>query len=150
MTRSRLLRRWSGYLYALPYLTLFGLFLVLPLLYGLRLSLFRWEMLSRLQPRFAGLGNYAEAVHDPYFWKSLVATLKFVALAVPLTVCLALLIAVGLKSLPGRRQAFYRAAYFTPTIPPSVWPASSGGGSITASSGCSTSIWAALESRFPG
>jgi multiple sugar transport system permease protein len=116
MTHSRLLRRWAGYLYALPYLTLFGLFIVLPLLYGLRLSLFRWEMLSGLQPRFAGLGNYAEAVRDPYFWKSLVATFEFVALAVPLTVCLALLIAVGLKSLRGRRQAFYRAAFFTPTI----------------------------------
>lgn len=116
MSQTRLLQRCSGYLYALPYLLLFGLFIVLPLLYGLSLSLFRWEMLSRLQPRFIGMGNYTEAVRDPYFWKALGATFKFVVIAVPLTVCIALLIAVGLNSQRGRRQAFYRAAYFVPTI----------------------------------
>jgi multiple sugar transport system permease protein len=73
-------------------------------------------MLSRLTPRFVGLGNYAEALHDPYFWKALSSTLRFVILSVPLTVCAALLIASGLKSLRGRAQGFYRAAYFAPTI----------------------------------
>lgn len=116
MTDSRLLRRASGYLYALPYLLLFALFIVMPLFYGLSLSLFRWEMLSQRPPKFTGISNYIEAVHDPYFWKALGATFRFVALAVPLTVCTALLIAVGLKSLRGPRQALYRAAFFVPTI----------------------------------
>jgi len=111
-----LLRRWSGYLYALPYLLLFGVFIVAPLLYGLGLSLFQWEMLSRLKPRFIGAANYLEALHDPYFWKALGATFRFVVMEVPFTIGLALLIAVGLKSLRGKRQAFYRAAYFAPTI----------------------------------
>ena len=100
----------------MPYLALFALFIVLPLVYGLVISLSGWEMLSRVTPRFIGMTNYAEALHDPYFWKALGATLRFVVMAVPLTVCTALLIASGLKSLRGRRQALYRAAYFAPTI----------------------------------
>ena len=58
MTDSRLLRRASGYLYALPYLLLFALFIVMPLFYGLSLSLFRWEMLSQRPPKFTGISNY--------------------------------------------------------------------------------------------
>jgi multiple sugar transport system permease protein len=116
MSHRRGLRRYSGYLFALPYLLLFGGFVVLPLLYGLGLSLFRWEMLSSAPPQFVGVANYREALGDQYFWRALTATLRFVVLAVPLTICFALLIAVGIQSLPRRRQTFYRAAYYLPTV----------------------------------
>jgi multiple sugar transport system permease protein len=116
MTARRSRQRWSGYLFALPYLLLFGAFILFPLLYGLVLSLFRWELLSRVPPQFIGAGNFREAVGDPYVWKALVATAKFVVMAVPPTICLALLIAVGLRAIHGKRQALYRAAYFVPTM----------------------------------
>jgi multiple sugar transport system permease protein len=116
VTPHRTLHRFSGWLFALPYLLLFGGFLILPLLYGLRLSFFRWEMLSPAPPRFIGLDNYREAFGDPYFRKALGVTLWFVALSVPLTVGVALLIATGLYGVPRRRQTFYRAAYFLPTM----------------------------------
>ncbi|HZT44116.1 MAG TPA: sugar ABC transporter permease [Chthonomonadaceae bacterium] len=106
----------SGYLFMLPYLVLFGVFLVLPLLYGLGLSFFRWDLLSTAPARFIGVDNYREAVGSPYFWKALGATFRFVVLAVPLTVLLGLLIAVGIEAVPERRQVFYRAAYFLPTL----------------------------------
>src|SRR5579871_105112 len=109
-------RALSGYLYLLPYLILFGVFLVLPLLYGLGLSLFRWDMLSTVPARFIGTGNYSEALGSAYFWKALGATFRFVVMAVPLTILLGLLIAVGIEAVPVRRQALYRAAYFLPTL----------------------------------
>jgi len=115
-TRRTLLRRASGYLFALPYLLLFSAFVLLPLAYGLGLSLFRWEMLSRVPPRFVGADNFREAFGDPYFYKALAATFRFVVMAVPPTISLALLIAIGLQAAAGRRQAFYRAAYFLPTM----------------------------------
>ena len=74
MTSRRGLRRYSGYLFALPYLLLFGGFVVLPLLYGLGLSLFRWEMLSAAPPQFIGTENYSEALGDQYFWRFSEAT----------------------------------------------------------------------------
>jgi multiple sugar transport system permease protein len=116
MNERRRLYRLSGYLFALPYLVLFGAFTILPLVYGLGLSFFRWELISPLPPRFAGLANFKEALTSPYFWKALGATVRFVVLAAPLTLLLALLIALGLQALPRSRQSFYRAAYFVPTL----------------------------------
>jgi ABC-type sugar transport system permease subunit len=105
-----------GYLFVLPYLVLFGAFLLGPLLYGLGLSCYRWELLSAVPAQFAGVGNYTEALGDAYFWKALGATVRFVVMAVPLTVLLALAIALGLQAVRGPRQALYRAAYFLPTV----------------------------------
>ncbi len=113
---ARVRRAASGYLFAAPYLLLFGGFVALPLLYGLGLSLFRWDMLSAAPPRFAGVENYREALADPYFWRALAATGRFVGLAVPLTVCTALALAVGIQSTPARWHAWYRAAFYLPTV----------------------------------
>lgn len=109
-------QRYAGYLFALPYLLLFATFIVLPLLYGLGLSLFRWDMLSPRPAQFIGGKNFVEAFGDQYFWRALGSTLRFVVLAVPLTVSLSLLIAVGVQRIPQKRQALYRAAYYLPTV----------------------------------
>jgi multiple sugar transport system permease protein len=105
-----------AYLFAAPLLLLFAGFVAVPLIYGLGLSLSRWDMLSAAPARFVGLDNYREALRDPYFWMALGSTGRFVGMAVPLTVCLALAIAVGIHSVPERRQALYRAAYYLPTV----------------------------------
>ena len=113
-TLRRELSRWSGYLFALPFLTLFCGFVLLPLFSGLGLSFTRWELLTQAPPKLIGLANYHEALGDSYFWKALGVTSQFVVLAVPLTITVALLIAVGLHAVPGRRQALYRSAFFVP------------------------------------
>jgi multiple sugar transport system permease protein len=110
-------RRWSGYLFVLPYLLLFCGFLLLPLFYGLGLSLFRADLLSPQPATFIGAQNFTEGLReDDYFWRALGATVRFVVLSVPLILVVSLLVAVGIKSVPAKRQAFYRAAYFLPTI----------------------------------
>jgi multiple sugar transport system permease protein len=109
-------QRWSGYLFVLPYLLLFGGFLALPLVFGLGLSAMKYEMLSPTPPQFAGLTNYAEALRDPFFWKALGVTTTFVMLASPLTILLALLLASLLNNIPDGRQNLYRAMIFLPTI----------------------------------
>ena len=113
---NRALQRYSGYLFVLPYLLLFSVFLLLPLAYGLGLSFYRRELLSVVQPKFIGLANYTEALHDAYFWKALWATLRFVLLCVPFTMAAALGLAVGLSTLKGRLQTALRAAIYVPTI----------------------------------
>ena len=115
MTRHKRFHRISGYLYLLPYLLLFAGFLVIPLLFGLGLSFVRWDLVSFAPPSIVGLDNYREALADEYFWRALKATMLFVAMAVPLTVGLALLVALGLATAPQRR-GLYRAAFFIPVI----------------------------------
>jgi len=116
MNRRGAIDAISGYLFLAPYLALFAVFLVLPLLSGLGLSLFQWELVSPAPARFVGLANYSEALHDKYFWKALAATFRFVVLQVPLSVALALSTALALHALPKGRQAPYRAACFLPAM----------------------------------
>jgi multiple sugar transport system permease protein len=71
MNRRGAIDAISGYLFLAPYLALFAVFLVLPLLSGLGLSLFQWELVSPAPARFVGLENYGEALRDKYFWRRL-------------------------------------------------------------------------------
>jgi multiple sugar transport system permease protein len=114
VNRSRV-HHVAGWLFVLPYLTLLTAFLLIPLVFGLGLSLMRWEMLSPLPPESVGLGNYREALGDEYFWRAICATALFVAMVVPLTIGPALLIALGLSAVR-KRSGLYRAAYFLPTM----------------------------------
>ncbi len=111
----------AGYAFLLPYLVLFTTFLLLPLGYGLWLSVMQYElvspeMLAQQPPKFIGLANYREALRDPYFWKALGATFRFVAMTSPLTILIALTLALGISTIPDRRQHVYRLAIFVPTM----------------------------------
>lgn len=108
--------RWAGYWFLAPYLLLFTVFLLGPMLFGLILSFMRYDMASVEPARLIGLGNFREALADPYFRQSMSATFRFVILAVPLTIPLAVLLAVAVDAVPGRRQALYRIGIFAPTV----------------------------------
>lgn len=104
-----------GLLFALPYLVLFTVFLLYPLVKGLYMSLFDWNFLSPAQSTFIGLGNYARLLQDPTYWNALWNTLEFVGLSVPLIVGLSLILALGLnKNLKGGR--ILQFVYFSPYV----------------------------------
>ncbi|MGC4044125.1 MAG: sugar ABC transporter permease [Armatimonas sp.] len=107
---------WSGWLFAAPHLLLFLTFVFGPLLFGLGLSLFRWDLLSTRPAAFVGADNYREALTDEYVFKALGATVKFVVLAVPTTLLLALLLAVGLNAVTENRRGFWRALIYLPNL----------------------------------
>lgn len=114
-------RDWLGYGFVLPYLILFGVFLLLPLGYGLYLSFTEYELVSpdavaHRPPKFAGLANYDEALHDRDFWNALGATARFVIMASPLTILIALVLSLAISNIPERRQHVYRLSFFVPTM----------------------------------
>jgi len=106
----------AGWLFAAPHLILFLVFVAGPLLFGLGLSFFRWDILSARPAEFIGAGNYREAMSDEYVAKALGATIKFVVMAVPSTLFLALIIAAGLAAVPEQRRGFWRAACYLPHL----------------------------------
>lgn len=114
--RSRQIRAWSGYLFALPYLLLFTTFLLYPLVQGLALSFMSYDLVSPEPPHFTGLDNYREAFADDYFWQSMKASTLFVALSAPLTITTALIFAALIDAVKGKRQHLYRVAIFAPTV----------------------------------
>ncbi len=97
-------RRWKtlrkqlpNYLFILPHLTFFTLFLLYPIFRGLQISLFDWKIMLKAQ-RFIGLANYQALLKDAVFWTVLGNTIQFTIITVIINVLLALVVATGLKN----------------------------------------------------
>ncbi len=112
--------RWSGkerfvFFSLLPVFLLLGVFVVLPILASLVISLFNYNPLSH-NPPFTGLANYVTLFRDPVFLKSLGNSFSFVAASVGINLVLATLIAlsIDLVSRQGPKK-LYRTVFFLPT-----------------------------------
>ena len=68
---------------------------------------------------WVGLYNYRVMVEDPVFWKAATNNLWFALATIPLSIGLALVMALWVNERMAGR-AFLRMAYFTPTILPMV------------------------------
>ncbi len=107
------------YLYLLPHAVLFLLFIVYPVVFGIYVSLHRWNILSDNQP-FVGLQFYTRLFTPgtpqfDFFWKTTLNTALFTVITTPLIIVCALGLALLLhRPIPGR--AFFRAIFFLPTI----------------------------------
>ena len=78
-----------------------GLFLIIPFALVFVISLTNWNLIS--DPSFVGLANYEWLFAGNAFTKSLIVTLAFTALALPTSIVLGLLIAIGLKNFGASR-----------------------------------------------
>ena len=68
---------------------------------------------------WVGLDNYQQMIDDPIFWQALRNNLWFALGTIPLSIGLALRMALWVNEpLPGR--GFLRLAYFTPTVLPMI------------------------------
>jgi multiple sugar transport system permease protein len=105
----------DGILFALPYLALFSVFLLYPLVKGFYMSLFDWNAFAPAQSEFILFENYTRMLSDPAFWKSVRATVVFVVLTVPTLVVLGLALALGVnRDVKGKR--ILRTVFFSPYV----------------------------------
>lgn len=105
--------RWI-YVFLFPTLTLVGAFTIYPVIASIWFSFLDWNGFERAGT-FIGLGNYSELIADPLFWNAFKNTIVFLALAVPLRVGLALLLAIILNTqFPLVR--IFRTAIFLPVV----------------------------------
>jgi multiple sugar transport system permease protein len=109
----------EGWLFCAPYLVLFSMFVVFPAVWGLWISLHRYDFTLPNKP-FIGLDNYTSLItgSSPYaaiFWESLRNTLGFTLLSVPLLLVVPLAIAMVLNQKFAGRNLF-RAVYFAPYV----------------------------------
>ncbi|GAA2403109.1 ABC transporter permease subunit [Streptomyces coeruleofuscus] len=87
---------------------------LLPMAVSLYLSFTDYDLFN--PPQWVGLRNYVQMfTEDPRYWRSVVTTVTYVVIAVPLQLALALVVALALKGMK-RGKAFYRSAFYAPSL----------------------------------
>ena len=107
----------SFYLFILPWIIGFLIFILGPIVASFYFSFARYDIVSA--PRFIGLENFIELFTDDLYWRSLYNTTYIVILAVPLGMFFAFAVALLLNQKVWGVAA-YRTAYFIPSIVPAV------------------------------
>lgn len=110
--------RRAGALLTAPFLVIYLLFLIGPLLVGVVLSFFNTTTVKSGLGDFVGLANYREVVTDSLFWDAMWHSVVFTLLTTPPLVILALVVAI-LAARMRRGRVFYRIAFFAPYVVPS-------------------------------
>ncbi len=122
--RHGFLKRYGKhYLGLAPFLTLFVLFILWPMIYGCVMSFTDWSTKMGSTPVFIGLENFRAVLTDATqqgkrFLTSLKNLFWFVLFVVPLNLFFATLISLVLNQFKGRTHNFLRSAYFLPYIAP--------------------------------
>jgi multiple sugar transport system permease protein len=121
MKRARIPNGWAPYLLVSPFLVLFALFGLFPLLFSLWMAFQAWEPTAGLEAmRFVGLENFTFALGDAWFWKSLRNTLWLAMVSGLPQHLVALPLAVFINQAFGRFGHAVSAAYFLPYITSTV------------------------------
>jgi multiple sugar transport system permease protein len=106
-------QQWEAYLFILPSLLGFLVFVFLAVGASLGISFLDWGLTG---PKgFVALNNYRETLRDPVFWATARNTVFYIVSIVPLQLALGLLIAVALNQAIRGLDAF-RLIYFLPVV----------------------------------
>ncbi|WP_427118120.1 carbohydrate ABC transporter permease [Pseudarthrobacter scleromae] len=116
--RRRTSRLLTPYLLLAPFLALFVAFMIAPLVYAFWLSL---QVKQRVGgSRFGGFENYADVLADPLFHEGLLRVGVYGLIQVPVTVGLALFLALALDSGRVRGKTLFQLGFFIPFAIPGV------------------------------
>ncbi len=111
----RICRARTAYLFLIPGLVLFVLFVIYPMLYSLRISFYDWNVIKPMKSEFVGLDNYETLLANSIFRRAVLNTLAYTAITVPGQMILALVVAILLDQKI-RGKTFFRVAYYLPVI----------------------------------
>jgi multiple sugar transport system permease protein len=103
----------AAFLFLLPFLALYTIFIIWPVVSGIYVSFHKWGLMGKID--FLGFENYARFLKDRFFWSSLWHTTWFVIISVPILVITALALAL----LANRKTPFqksFRICYYVPNI----------------------------------
>ena len=108
-------RSAKAWLYLLPAVLFLGVFMIYPLIDVFIYSF--EEGYNSASQTFFGVGtyNYSYVLHDPYFLQAVKNTFLLVAVTVPLSTGIALLISMALSSIE-KLRSLYQTVYFLPYV----------------------------------
>lgn len=104
----------TAYLFLLPFLLLYSVFTLLPIVQGFWISLHNWEIVGT-NIQFIGFRNYERLFNDRIFWNALGQTVYFVLLSGPGLVILGLIFALILnRRIAG--MGVFRTLFYMPNV----------------------------------
>ena len=95
-----------GYLFLIPSLAVFAVFMFYPLLYTFYLSFFEWNMVKPVK-KFVGLNNYIAVFRDPNTFKILGNTLAYILVLLVLNFVLPYILSFILSAVIRHGKSFY-------------------------------------------
>lgn len=104
-----------SFIWIVPGLLLVGVFVYFPLIQNIYLSFFDWSVFKPV-PAFVGLANYAQAITDSVFWRSLFNNVAYAVISLVFQVIGALVLAALVEEFVRKRgRGILRAIYFIPS-----------------------------------
>ncbi|GIO26497.1 carbohydrate ABC transporter permease [Ornithinibacillus bavariensis] len=113
-TGKQIRKNYAAYLFLLPKLILFTLFIAIPVVWAFVLSFQEYRITE--SNIFAGLDNYKQVLESEAFREALLNTTIYTVVTVPFNVITALIAASLIHSLGRFAQNFFRAAFYLPTV----------------------------------
>lgn len=104
------------YLMIAPFMVLFAVFFLYPILSGLYYSFHDWNGVKA--PEFVGAANYTKILASRDFSRAMGNLAAYIVITVPLGILVALGLALLVDSFTGRWSNFFRNAYFMPVVLP--------------------------------
>ncbi len=102
-----------GFLFVLPWVVGFVIFTLVPMVAALYISLTDWSIVGNA--KFIGLDNYIKLFSSENFYASLIVTVRYAVLAVPLIIFTSLMISILLNK-GHKGVGVYRVIYYMPAI----------------------------------
>ncbi|SKA85547.1 multiple sugar transport system permease protein [Clostridium sp. USBA 49] len=108
--------KFKSILFLLPFLLCFIIFWLIPIIFGIWISLNNWNLSTGIH-RFIGLKNYIDIftsgnMYNAFFMKALKNVLIFVLISVPPLVIVALCLALIVDNLPNKLKPVFRTIFF--------------------------------------
>ncbi|GAA1439469.1 carbohydrate ABC transporter permease [Leifsonia poae] len=116
--RRRERRDWRGWAFVAPFMIVFVLMIIVPVVYAIYLSFFREQLIGGNV--FAGLQNYVQVFTDEKFWNGFLRVTVFLVVQVPIMLVLSLSAALAIDSARLHGAGFFRIAIFLPYAVPGV------------------------------
>jgi multiple sugar transport system permease protein/raffinose/stachyose/melibiose transport system permease protein len=114
--KSKELLKWmSCFVFAVPALFFFTVFVFIPLLGTIRYSFFRWNGASS-NMTFLGMGNYIELIKDQAFWLSFKNNIIWILFTIFVPVLMGLVLATFISQPFVKAKIVYRLTYFMPNV----------------------------------
>ncbi|MBC7333199.1 MAG: sugar ABC transporter permease [Actinobacteria bacterium] len=112
---KKILKSKGAYFLLLPGMGLFLTFILFPLIYSLRMSFYKWNIVNPGSSEFVGFSNYVKVINDPIFIRAAFNTIVYALMTVPGQILFALMVAILLEQKI-RGRTFFRVAFYITVI----------------------------------